>query len=81
MLTPDAPTRKTVQYYAMLGTRAHLGRRLESCRAFTAPISGKGHFDKDEWQLYQRGRGPFRSQKIWPEEYPEKLKHLINAVV
>jgi arylsulfatase A-like enzyme len=48
---PDAPTQKERQYYAMLGTRG-LWENGWKAVSVHAPISGKGHFDEDEWELY-----------------------------
>ena len=48
---PDAPTEKKRQYYAMLGTRGIWENGWKAV-ALHAPLTGKGHFDKDEWELY-----------------------------
>ena len=48
---PDDPTTKHVQYYAMLGTRG-IWKDGWKAAAIHAPISGKGNFDADEWELY-----------------------------
>ena len=48
--TPDAPTKKHRQYYAMLGTRA-IWEDGWKAAAVHAPITGKGHFDQDQWEL------------------------------
>ena len=48
---PDAPTQKKRQYYAMLGTRG-IWEDGWKAAAVHAPISGKGHFDQDAWELY-----------------------------
>ena len=47
---PDAPGRDT-QFYSMLGQRAlyHEGWLVNTVHP---PISGWGHFDHDEWELY-----------------------------
>ena len=47
----DAPTTKKRQYYAMLGTRG-IWQDGWKAAALHAPISGVGHFDQDEWELY-----------------------------
>src|SRR5262249_8343874 len=48
---PDAPTQKKRQYYAMLGTRG-LWEDGWKAVAVHAPLSGRGQFDKDVWELY-----------------------------
>ena len=47
---PDAPTQKR-QYYAMLGSRGIWENGWKAV-AMHAPLTGKGHFDKDAWELY-----------------------------
>ncbi|RYJ42384.1 arylsulfatase [Flavobacterium beibuense] len=49
--SPTAPTQKHVQYYAMLGSRA-IWKDGWKAVALHAPLTGKGNFDKDEWELY-----------------------------
>ncbi len=48
---PDGPTQKKRQYYAMLGTRGMWEDGWKAV-AVHAPLTGKGNFDKDPWQLY-----------------------------
>jgi arylsulfatase len=43
-----------------------------------APISGKGHFDKDDWELYHVDADRSESHDL-AKEKPEKLKELIGA--
>jgi len=45
---PDAPTQKKRQYYAMLGTRG-IWEDGWRAAALHAPLTGKGNFDKDQW--------------------------------
>ena len=75
--TPDAPTQKKRQYYAMLGTR---GIWEDGWKAVTvhAPITGKGHFDQDQWELYHVDVDRSESKDL-AKEYPEKLEALIKA--
>lgn len=75
--TPDAPTQKHRQYYAMLGTRA-LWQDGWKAVALHAPLTGKGHFDQDEWQLYNVDEDRAESKDL-AKEHPEKLKELIDA--
>ena len=73
----QAPTQKKRQYYAMLGTR---GLWQDGWKAATlhAPISGKGNFDKDVWELYHVDSDRAESKNL-AEQHPEKLKELIDA--
>ena len=62
---PDAPTQKKRQYYAMLGTRAHLGGRLEGCRAACADF-WQGPSRQGRVGAVSRGRGSAPNRRIWP---------------
>ncbi len=72
----DAPTRKQVQYYAMLGTR---GIWQEGWKAVTThgPISGKGEFDKDVWELYHVDSDRSEDHNLAAEN-PGKLQEMID---
>jgi len=74
---PDAPTRKDVQYFAMLGTRG-IWKDGWKASAVHAPISGKGHFDQDAWELYHVAEDRSESKNL-AKERPEKLKEMIDA--
>jgi arylsulfatase len=74
---PDDKTKKHRQYYAMLGTRA-LWEDGWKAVALHAPITGKGHFDKDQWELYHVDVDRAESKDL-SKQYPEKLKALIKA--
>ncbi len=71
---PDDPTQKHVQYYAMLGTRAVWEDGWKAV-AVHAPISGKGHFDQDAWQLYHTDADRAELNDV-AKDNPEKLEHL-----
>ena len=73
---PNAPTQKHVQYYTMLGSRG-IWKDGWKAAAVHAPISNKGHFDEDEWELYHVEEDRSESKNL-AEEYPEKLKELID---
>jgi len=75
--TPDAPTQKHRQYYAMLGTRAIWEDGWKAV-ALHAPITGKGHFDQDPWQLYHVDVDRAESKDL-AKENPEKLQALIKT--
>ena len=72
-----APTTKKRQYFAMLGTR---GIWQDGWKAATlhAPISGKGHFDQDRWELYHVDEDRSEARNL-AEAHPEKLQELIDV--
>ncbi|HSE67418.1 MAG TPA: arylsulfatase [Gemmatimonadales bacterium] len=74
---PDAPTRKKRQYYAMLGTRG-IWEKGWKASALHAPLTGKGNFDKDEWELYHVDKDRSESTNL-AKKHPDKLKALIKA--
>ena len=74
---PDDPTRKHRQYYAMLGTRGVWEDGWKAA-AIHAPISGKGHFDQDVWQLYHVDVDRAESKDL-ARENPDKLQALIKV--
>jgi arylsulfatase len=74
---PDAPTKKKRQYYAMLGTRGMWESGWKAV-ALHAPLTGKGHFDKDQWELYHVDKDRSESTNV-AKENPAKLKALIKA--
>ena len=73
----QAPTRKERQYYAMLGTRG-IWEDGWKASAVHAPISGKGHFDEDRWELYHVDEDRAESRNL-ADEHPEKLQELIKV--
>jgi arylsulfatase A-like enzyme len=73
----DGPTQKKRQYYAMLGTRGMWEDGWKAA-AIHAPLTGKGHFDQDEWELYHVDKDRSESVNL-AKEHPEKLKALIDA--
>lgn len=74
---PDDPTQKKRQYYAMLGTRG-IWEDGWFASAIHAPLTSKGHFDKDQWQLYHVDADRSESKDL-AKEHPEKLQALIKA--
>lgn len=74
---PDGQTRKSVQYYSMLGTRG-IWKDGWKAAAVHAPLSGKGHFEDDVWELYHVAEDRSESNDL-AESYPEKLQELIAA--
>ncbi|MFC6041692.1 arylsulfatase [Nocardioides hankookensis] len=73
----DAPTNKEVQYYAMLGTRG-IWKDGWKAAAIHAPISGKGNFDADAWELYHVDEDRSESKNL-ADEMPEKLQEMVDA--
>lgn len=71
---PDDPTQKHVQYYTMLGTRA-IWQDGWKAVAVHAPLTGKGHFDQDKWELYHTDVDRSESKDL-AKENPEKLEAL-----
>jgi arylsulfatase len=71
---PDDPTQKHVQYYSMLGTRA-IWQDGWKAVAVHAPLTNKGHFDQDKWELYHVDVDRSESNDL-AKEYPEKLEAL-----
>lgn len=73
---PDAPTQKKKQYYAMLGTRGMWADGWKAV-ALHAPLTSKGHFDQDKWELYHTDED--RSETVnLADKHPEKLKELVE---
>jgi arylsulfatase len=72
-----ARTTKRQQYYAMLGTRG-MWKDGWKAAALHTPISGVGHFDEDEWELYNVDADRSESRNL-AKEQPGKLKALIDA--
>ncbi len=73
---PDATTQKDVQYYCMLGTRG-IWQDGWKAVALHSPLTGKGNFDQDEWELYHVAEDRSESKNL-AEENPEKLEELID---
>ena len=72
---PTDSTQKKRQYFSMLGTRG-IWEDGWKAAALHAPLLGKGHFDKDVWELYHVDEDRSESKNI-AEEHPDKLKELI----
>jgi hypothetical protein len=73
----DGPTNKKRQYYSMLGTRG-IWQDGWKAAAIHAPLSGRGHFDDDRWELYHVDEDRSESTDL-AAEHPEKLDELIAA--
>jgi arylsulfatase len=73
----NAPTQKKRQYYCMLGTRGIWDNGWKAA-AVHAPLSGTGHFDKDQWELYHVDADRSESKDL-AKQHPEKLQELIKV--
>ncbi len=73
----DGPTQKKRQYYAMLGTRGMWEDGWKAA-AIHAPLTSKGNFDKDEWELYHVDKDRSESVNL-ADKYPEKVEALVKA--
>ncbi|MFJ9743676.1 sulfatase-like hydrolase/transferase, partial [Streptomyces sp. NPDC101166] len=73
----DTPTTRKRQYYEMLGTRG-IWENGWRASALHAPISDKGHFDQDKWELYHVDEDRSESKNL-ADQHPDKLKELIAA--
>jgi arylsulfatase A-like enzyme len=71
---PDGPTQRKNQYYEMMGTRG-IWEDGWHAAATHAPLTGKGHFDEDRWELYHVDEDRSESTNL-AEKHPEKLEHL-----
>ncbi|WP_353643117.1 arylsulfatase [Mesorhizobium sp. WSM2239] len=75
--TPDAKTKKKRQYYAMLGTRGMWENGWKAA-ALHAPLTSKGNFDKDKWELYHVDKDRSEATNV-ADKHPDKLEALIKA--
>jgi hypothetical protein len=70
----NVPTRRETQYYEMLGSRAiwHKGWKAVTTHK---PTSNTGHFEKDEWELYNVDVDRSEIHNL-AKKYPEKVEEL-----
>jgi arylsulfatase A-like enzyme len=73
----DTPTQKHRQYYAMLGTRG-IWEDGWVAVAKHAPLTDQGHFDQDQWELYNVDKDRSESNDL-SKSNPDKLKNLVAA--
>lgn len=72
---PDAPNRKDVQYFAMLGTR---GLWYDGWKAVTAhQRESGGNFDQDVWELYNLTEDVSEVHNL-AEENPDKVQEMVE---
>lgn len=72
----DSESPKEVQYYEMLGTRALWYRGWKAVTTHE-PLSGRGRFNEDVWELYHLASDPTETCNV-ANEYPEILEKLIS---
>jgi arylsulfatase len=72
----DAPTTRERQYYAMLGTRGMWEKGWKAV-AVHGPTSGIGHFDEDQWELFNVEEDRAEARDL-SAEHPDKLKALTD---
>ncbi len=72
---PDDPTQKHIQFYSMLGTRG-LWEDGWKVASLHAALTGKGNFDKDQWQLYHVDEDRSESTDL-ASQNPDKVKKLV----
>ena len=76
---PDGQTQKKRQYYAMLGTRGIWEDGWKAV-AVHAPLTNTGHFDQDEWELYNVDVDRSESKDL-AKKHPEKLQDIDQHLV
>ena len=74
---PDDKTKKKRQYYAMLGTRG-IWQNGWKAAAVHAPLSSRGRFDEDNWELYHVDMDRSESTNL-AAKHPDKLEALIKT--
>jgi Sulfatase len=73
---PSSPSPRKTQFYAMLGSRSiwHEGWKAVT----THPVlSGWGHFNDDEWELYHTDIDRTETHNL-AAEHPDKVRELVN---
>jgi arylsulfatase len=72
----SAPTPRTTQFYAMLGSRSIWHEGWKAVTTHPA-ISGWGHFNEDEWELYHTEEDRSEVNNL-AAEHPDKVRELVN---
>jgi|RhiMetdeSRZDD1v2_1073273.scaffolds.fasta_scaffold04863_11 arylsulfatase A-like enzyme len=72
----SAPSPRTTQFYAMLGSRSIWHEGWKAVTNHPA-ISGWGHYNDDEWELYHTDIDRSELHNL-AEEHPEKVRELVN---
>jgi len=73
---PSSPSARKTQFYAMLGSRSiwHEGWKAVTTHAV---LSGWGHFNDDEWELYHTDVDRAENNNL-AAQHPEKVRELVN---
>ena len=71
-----APTKRRTQFYSMLGSR---GIWHDGWKAVTThpTLSGWGHFNEDEWELYNTDVDRSELHNL-AAEHPDKVREMVN---
>jgi arylsulfatase len=72
-----APTRKEIQYYEMLGTRALWQNGWKVVAEHGPMPSDIGHFDQDTWQLFHTDADRAEAHDL-AAEHPDKVQRLVE---
>jgi arylsulfatase A-like enzyme len=73
---PSSPSPRKTQFYAMLGSRSiwHEGWKAVTTHP---PLSGWGHYNDDDWELYHTDVDRNERQNLAAEQ-PDKVRELVN---
>jgi arylsulfatase A-like enzyme len=73
---PVSPSPRKTQFYAMLGSRSvwHEGWKAVTTHP---PLSGWGHYNEDDWELYHTDVDRNERQNLAAEQ-PDKVRELVN---
>jgi arylsulfatase A-like enzyme len=72
----STPSRRKTQFYAMLGSRSIWHEGWKAVTTHPA-ISGWGHFNNDEWELYHTDVDRTEVTNVAAEQ-PDKVRELVN---
>ena len=73
---PSGPSPRKTQFYAMLGSRAIWHGGWKAVTTHPA-ISGWGHFNDDEWELYHTDVDRNENHNL-AAQHPDKVRELVN---
>ena len=73
---PSSPSPRKTQFYAMLGSRSIWHGGWKAVTTHPA-ISGWGHFNDDEWELYHTDVDRNENHNL-AAQHPDKVRELVN---
>ena len=73
----NEPSRKSTQFYSMLGTRAIWNKGWKAATAVPAAPDSWGDFHQQRWELFDTEKDPAECHDLAAEE-PVKLQELIS---